>query len=95
MALIDKLAQQALQFEPLVDLLDPVQCIALSPGLRTMFRQLKTGRAEGETVPRSVILNPLYQIVHVNPVEPHHFFRRVLSNQHVPQNFTVVNLRSN
>ena len=37
LALIDRLAQQALPYEPIVDLLDPTQCIVLSPGLRTLF----------------------------------------------------------
>lgn len=90
LSMVDKLDQQALPYEPIVDLLEPTQCISLSPGLRTMFNLLKTG---GGT--RPVILNAEYQVVQVDPVEPNHFFRRVLSDQHVPPNYIVVNLQTN
>ena len=57
-----------------------------------MFVQLKNGGMNADGTIRSTILNSGYQIVESDPVEPSHFFRRVLSDQHVPSNFTVVNL---
>ena len=40
-------------------------------------------------------MNSNYQIVQKDPVEPYHFFRRVLSDQHVPPNYIVANLQTN